>query len=195
MSNNGNQSQQRHRRPPSDAGVSMGEASLFAIDEMCRSGMIPYVNFNAGKIWNRKEVESMLTDVSHRARQILECRHTGHFFKTPYGKQLRESWYNVPLREVIYALSTAHPNCLRAFRVFHGKTMEWVGDNSHRQNEDVKDSSDSTRFDQDIPSWSILGTEVHQVPKCRDMTTQESIVPPDISKGGRSQADVLNSIP
>ena len=184
--NTGIKSKGRSRHAPSLAGMDMGDASLIAINEMCQKGIIDYYAFNAGKIWERQEVEHLLREVSKRAREILENRHTQHFLNTPHGKQIKESWYNVPLREVIYALSTAHPNCLRVFRVFHGKTMEWIGDNSHRKDSKESGSIDLSQGNQPRTTCNITGYMGSSV---------NVIAPPNISNGKRSQGQVICNIP
>jgi hypothetical protein len=139
----------RSRAPPSRAGVEMADATLIAIREAQHASQQTFEDSDidghpynghwmrsdctdAGRTYTRRETENLLIRFSGRARELLMARHTSEFLKSQFGIDAMASWGNVPLREVMYALSTAHPNCLRAFRVFNGKTIEWVGDDSHR---------------------------------------------------------------
>ena len=161
----------RSRNPPSNAGVMMADATLYAIMEAQHEGRLSPNSTAAGMQYSRSDTNQLIASFGPRARDILESQHTANFFNTPHGKQMYESWFNVPLREVVYALSTAHHNCLRAFRVFKGTVVEWVGDDSHRNPEtkEIKETKDDS-------NTSAMDT----VP----------IVPPDI-RTGQVQADHL----
>ena len=152
--------QRRHRNPPSFAAVCLADTTLIAISELQAQGLLDPVATKAGMQFSRKDTEQLIMSVGHRAREILMTRHTPHFLNTPYGKQLVEAWMNVPLREVVYALSTAHFNCLRAFRVFFGKTVEWVGDDSHR----------ATPEDAGVPEEKSTSTDDIGAPDGRTVT-------------------------
>lgn len=170
--NSNSKTKNSHRRnPPSNAGVMMADATLYAIMEAQHDGRLSPDSTNAGKQYTREETNQLIIAFAPRARGILISQHTANFFNTPHGKQMHDSWFNVPLREVVYALSTAHHNCLRAFRVFKGTVVEWVGDDSHR-NPETKETKET----KDDSKTSTMDT----VP----------IVPPDI-RTGQVQADHL----
>ena len=122
----------RRRNPPSRAGVEMADATLIAIREAQILGNLDPHSTDGGRQFLRTETEQLLRNFGPRAREILVARHTPEFGMSAFGRRAIESWSNVPLREVMYAMSTAHPDCLRLFRVFKGRTVEWVGDDSHR---------------------------------------------------------------
>ena len=122
----------RRRNPPSRAGVEMADATLIAIREAQILGNLDPRSTDGGRQFLRTETEQLLRNFGPRAREILVARHTPEFGMSAFGRRAIESWSNVPLREVMYAMSTAHPDCLRLFRVFKGRTVEWVGDDSHR---------------------------------------------------------------
>jgi hypothetical protein len=173
--NSNSKTKNSHRRnPPSNAGVMMADATLYAIMEAQHDGRLSPDSTNAGKQYTREETNQLIIAFAPRARGILISQHTANFFNTPHGKQMHDSWFNVPLREVVYALSTAHHNCLRAFRVFKGTVVEWVGDDSHR-NPETKETKE-IKETKDDSKTSTMDT----VP----------IVPPDI-RTGQVQADHL----
>lgn len=140
---NQNQNQNQHtrrtqRNPPNTAAIDMGDATLTAMREAMTIGQITTNSsdimkklFNDGHQFERHEVELMFSNLHGRALQILVTRMSPEMYTSTYGQMLVQSWQSVALREVIYALSTAHPMCLRVFRVFKGK-VEWIGDDSHR---------------------------------------------------------------
>ena len=137
------QNQNQHKRrtqrnPPNTAAIDMGDATLTAMREALTIGQITTNSsnimkklFNDGHQFERHEVELMFSNLHGRALQILVTRMSPEMYTSTYGQMLVQSWQSVALREVIYALSTAHPMCLRVFRVFKGK-VEWIGDDSHR---------------------------------------------------------------
>lgn len=122
----------RRRNPPSRAGIEMADATLIAIRESQILGNLDPRSTDGGRQFLRSETEQLLRNFGPRAREILAARHTPEFGMSAFGRRAIESWANVPLREVMYAMSTAHPDCLRLFRVFRGRLVEWVGDDSHR---------------------------------------------------------------
>ena len=136
---NQHQNQRRHQRnPPNSAAIDMGDATLLAMRNAMTTGHLATNSpdimkklYNDGSQFERHEVELIFMNLHGHALQILINRMSPEMFKSTYGQMLVKSWQNVALREVIYALSTAHPMCLRVFRVFKGK-VEWIGDDSHR---------------------------------------------------------------
>jgi hypothetical protein len=143
-----NPSRNRRPNPPSLAGIHMADATLMAFREAVSMGQLDSNGMNAGKQYSRRNTNNLVANYGPRAREILMMRHTPEFLKSRYGRQMFESWQNVPLREVVYAMSTAHPNCLRAFRVFKQGIVEWVGDDSHRMKQDVDVSTNTTGNDE-----------------------------------------------
>ena len=137
------QNQNQHKRrtqrnPPNTAAIDMGDATLTAMREAMTIGQLATNSsdimkklFNDGNQYERHEVELRFSNLHGRALQILVTRMSPEMYTSTYGQMLVQSWQSVALREVIYALSTAHPMCLRVFRVFKGK-VEWIGDDSHR---------------------------------------------------------------
>ena len=130
------------RSPPTSSSIDIADASLTAIRELVIAGDLKSNStdlskhiFLAGSKFSRTETENLLHSVRQRALDILTYRFSPEFWAR-FGENLHNSWAKVTLREVIYALSTAHPQCLRAFRVFKGHTIEWVGDDSHRPKPD-----------------------------------------------------------
>ena len=137
------QNQNQHTRktqhnPPNPAAIDMGDATLLAMRNAVTTGHLATNSSNImqklfidGHQFERHELELIFMNLHEHALQILINRMSPEMFKSTYGQMRVQTWRNVALREVIYALSTAHPMCLRVFRVFKGK-VEWIGDDSHR---------------------------------------------------------------
>lgn len=87
--------------------------------------------FSDGHVMTRSLFETILRDVHSRAIDILINRYS-HERWARFGPLMMKGWSSVQIREVIYALSTAHNSCLHTFRVIKGHTIEWVGNNTHR---------------------------------------------------------------
>jgi hypothetical protein len=166
----------RRPNPPSLAGVHMADATLMALREAVSMGHMDPNGMTAGAQHSRRDTNNLVTNYGPRAREILMLRHTPEFLQSRYGRQMYESWQNVPLREVVYAMSTAHPNCLRVFRVFKQGIVEWVGDDSHRMKPDTDDSTNTTD-----------NNESHD-------TNVSPVVQQDISNGKQSQGEHLATI-
>ena len=146
--------QRAGRSPPVPAAIDIGDATLLAMREAMTLGTITTNSsdimkqlYNDGTQFERHEIELLFSNLHGRAIQILISRMSPETFKSTYGQMMLQTWQTVALREVIYALSTAHPMCLRVFRVFKGK-VEWVGEDSHRATKEDKgvpeDKSTST---------------------------------------------------
>jgi hypothetical protein len=171
-----NPSRNRRPSPPSLAGIHMADATLIALREAVSMGQLDPTGMNAGKQYSRKNTNNLVTNYGHRAREILMMRHTPEFLKSRYGRQMFESWQNVPLREVVYAMSTAHPNCLRAFRVFKQGIVEWVGDDSHRVKQDAGDSTNTSDNDESQD------------------TNVSPVAPPNISNGQKTKGEPIDNV-
>jgi hypothetical protein len=76
----------------------------------------------------------------------------------------------------VYAMSTAHPNCLRAFRVFKQGIVEWVGDDSHRVKQDAGDSTNTSDNDESQD------------------TNVSPVAPPNISNGQKTKGEPIDNV-
>ena len=141
--------QRAGRNPPVPAAIDLGDATLLAIREAMTLGTITTHSpdimkqlYNDGHQFERHEIELIFSNLHGRALQILINRMSPETFRSTYGQMMVQTWQAVALREVIYALSTAHPMCLRVFRVFKGK-VEWIGDDSHRATKEDTKTTDN----------------------------------------------------
>ena len=154
-SNRQRSTQRAQRTPPNPAAIDLADATLLAIREAMTLGTITTNSadimkqlYADGHQFDRHEIELIFSNVRGRAIQVLVNRMSPELFKSTYGQTMLNYWQSVSLREVIYALSTAHPMCLRVFRVFKGK-VEWVGEDSHR----------STPEDKGVPEEKSTSTD------------------------------------
>ena len=179
------------RTSPTLCAIDVADASLIAVRELVIAGDLKTNStdltkhiYEAGSQFSRKSTESLLNSVRQRALQILTYRFSPEFWAR-FGENLHKGWANVTLREVIYALSTAHPQCLRAFRVFKGHTIEWVGDDSHRPKPDSATKSKTTKppADGSSAATAIDLTDQHedQLPHSLTPPTDELIMELDRS--------------
>jgi len=168
MSRYQNQQQRRQRNPPNPAAIELANATLLAVREAMTMGAIATLSkdimmqlYPDGHQFERHEIELMFSNLHGRAIQILINWMSPELFKSAYGQTTISTWQNVSLREVIYALSTAHPMCLRVFRVFKGK-VEWVGEDSHRATKEDKGVPEdkSTSTDEIEDQTSMMSQQV-----------------------------------
>ena len=137
------------RNPPNTSAIDMGDATLRAMRNAVTTGHLATNSSNImqklfidGHQFERHEIELIFSNLHGRALQILINRMSPETFRSTYGQMMVQTWQAVALREVIYALSTAHPMCLRVFRVFKGK-VEWIGDDSHRATKEDTKTTDN----------------------------------------------------
>jgi len=170
------QQQRGQRNPPVPAAIDIGDATLLAMREAMTLGTITTNSsdimkqlYNDGTQFERHEIELLFSNLHGRAIQILISRMSPETFKSTYGQMMLQTWQTVALREVIYALSTAHPMCLRVFRVFKGK-VEWVGEDSHR----------ATKEDKGVPEEKSTSTDDDAINRetMRQQVCEDDWIPP-----------------
>jgi hypothetical protein len=180
------QNQHRHqqrgqRNPPVPAAIDIGDATLLAIREAMTYGHLATNSsdimkrlYNDGHQFERHEIELIFSNLHGRALQILINRMSPEMFKSTYGQMMLQTWQTVDLREVIYALSTAHPMCLRVFRVFKGK-VEWVGEDSHRATKEDAKTTDNWKFEPNAHQLSKNLFVPTTRPNCDDVEQAKKI--------------------
>ena len=142
--------------PPIPAAIDVADASITILRHYIITGHIKtdskdYMKklFADGHQIPRHEMEQMLINIHREVITLLTNRLSTEMINSPYGKSLYNSWMSVSAREVIYALSTAHPMCLQVFRVFKG-IVEWKGDDSHRPHIKKKVSKPTCDIEEDF---------------------------------------------